>query len=85
MKLVIILVLLIMSVMVVVGTFLISSVTSYHIDDYKQQMAAVFTTDFIQALNDKASLPDGASQMKDMIDGLFGICRHRYIPEFSTF
>ncbi|MCX7614274.1 MAG: cell wall metabolism sensor histidine kinase WalK, partial [Clostridiales bacterium] len=89
MKLVIILVLLIMSVMVVVGTFLISSVTSYHINDFKQQMAAVFTSNFISALNEKANLPDAVSQIKDVMtaySGAAGIDTYRnfYILDGNT-
>ena len=39
MKLVLVLVLLIVSVMAVVGTFLINSVISYHIQEFESQMA----------------------------------------------
>jgi len=80
MKLVLILILLIMSVMVVVGTFLVSSITSYHIDDFQQQMASVFTTDFIQTLQEKADKPDSLFQIKDMLtaySGSIGIDAYR--------
>ncbi|MDP4109608.1 MAG: ATP-binding protein [Bacillota bacterium] len=85
MKLVIILVLLIMSVMLVVGTFLISSVTSYNIDDFRQQMSSVFKTGFIKALNEKADQPDGAEQIKDVLmaySGSLGIDSYRSYRNF---
>ncbi len=89
MKLVLILVLLIMSVMVVVGTFLISSVTSYHINDFKQQMETVFKTDFIRSLSDKAAREDGVAQMKEVLtaySGSMGIDAYRnfYILDGDT-
>ena len=49
-KLVLVLVLLIVSVMAVVGTFLINSVTSYHIREFRSQMSSVFTSEFILTL-----------------------------------
>lgn len=54
MKLVAILVLLVISVMSVVGTFLINSVTSFYINEFSNQVALVFTTDFIKELNQNA-------------------------------
>ena len=53
-KLVLVLVLLIVSVMAVVGTFLINSVTSYHIREFQSQMASVFTSVFILNLEQNA-------------------------------
>ena len=58
-KLVLVLVLLIVSVMAVVGTFLINSVTSYHIRSFQSQMASVFTSEFIMTLEQHAD--DGAA------------------------
>lgn len=55
MKLVVILVLLVVSVMAVVGTFLINSVTSFYINEFSNQISLVFTTDFIQTLDKNAS------------------------------
>lgn len=57
MKLVAIFVLLVISVMSVVGTFLINSVTSFYINEFSNQLALVFTTDFIKTL-DKTSKSD---------------------------
>ena len=58
-KLVLVLVLLIVSVMAVVGTFLINSVTSYHIRSFQSQMSTVFTSEFILTLEQHAD--DGAA------------------------
>ena len=64
-KLVLVLVLLIVSVMAVVGTFLINSVTSYHIREFQSQMASVFTSEFILTLEQNAG--DGGA-LQDMIE-----------------
>ena len=64
-KLVLVLVLLIVSVMAVVGTFLINSVTSYHIREFQSQMASVFTSEFILTLEQNAG--DGGT-LQDMIE-----------------
>ena len=64
-KLVLVLVLLVVSVMAVVGTFLINSVTSYHIREFQSQMASVFTSEFILTLEQNAG--DGGA-LQDMIE-----------------
>jgi len=61
-KLVLILVLLILLVMAAVGIFLINSVTSSNIDEFKSQMTTVFTTDFIVTLQNANSGGDMAAQ-----------------------
>ena len=53
-KLVLILVALILSVMAIVGTFLVSSVTEYNISEFQDEMANVFTQDFILSLENTA-------------------------------
>ncbi len=52
MKLVLIMVLIMISVMAVVGTFLVNSVTTYNIDNFLSQMTMVFTPEFITKLED---------------------------------
>ena len=54
MKLVLILVLMIVSVMAVVGTFLINSVSTFYIDSFYTQMQSVFTTDTIRSMQEAA-------------------------------
>ena len=45
MKLVLIFVLLIVSVMVIVGTFMLNRVSVYYFDDFTEQMNSVFSAD----------------------------------------
>ena len=67
MKLVLILVLLIVSVMAVVGTFLINSVNTFNLDSFYEQMQGVFTTDTIRSMQEAAAEP-GVSGLKTIID-----------------
>ena len=64
-KLMLVLVLLIVSVMAVVGTFLINSVTSYHIREFRSQMSSVFTSEFILTLEQNA---DDHGTLRGMIE-----------------
>lgn len=63
-KLVLILVALILSVMAIVGTFLVSSVTEYNISEFQDEMANVFTQDFILSL-ENAAKEGGSASLKD--------------------
>ena len=67
-KLVLVLVLLIVSVMAVVGTFLINSVTSYHIQEFRSQMYSVFTGEFILTLEQNAARLDDGAALRDMVE-----------------
>ena len=67
MKLVLILVLMIVSVMAVVGTFLINSVSTFYIDSFYTQMQSVFTTDTIRSMQEAAAAPD-AEGLRTIID-----------------
>ena len=62
MKLVLILVLMIVSVMAVVGTFLINSVSTFYIDSFYTQMQSVFTTDTIRSMQEAAAAPDARAR-----------------------
>ena len=53
-KMVMILVLLILALMTVVGSFLINGVGNYYIDDFYEQMNRTFSQDFILQLQDLA-------------------------------
>ena len=66
MKLVLVLVLLIVSVMAVMGTFLINSVTSYNIQEFQSQMSAVFTSEYILTLEQKVGA--GAPAIQEMVE-----------------
>lgn len=89
MKLVLVLVLLIFSVMAAVGTFLVSSVTQYNIDEFKQQMESVFTQSFIQKMQEESRQEDGASQLYSIVGAYsapLGISENRcfYILDGET-
>lgn len=67
MKLVLILVLMIVSVMAVVGTFLINSVNTFYLDNFYEQMQSVFTGDTILSL-EEAAAESGADGLLTIID-----------------
>ena len=67
-KLVLVLVLLIVSIMAVMGTFLINSVTSYHIEEFQSQMSSVFTSEFILTLEQNAEGGEGGAALQGMIE-----------------
>ena len=71
MKLTLILLLLITSLMAVVGAFLTTSVSSFYIDTFYQQIDSVFGEDqksFVADLRSGATAPDGAERIKEMLD-----------------
>ena len=72
MKLVLVLVLLVISVMAVVGTFLINSVTAYNIDDFHNQMKVVFTQEFILSLQNNASADNAPETLREMLEAYSG-------------
>ena len=70
MKLMLILLLLITSLMAVVGAFLTTSVSSFYIDAFYEQMNQVFgqgNADFVFSLQDAAGQSDGVATMQDML------------------
>ena len=67
MKLVLILVLMIISVMAVVGTFLINSVNTFYLDNFYEQMQSVFTTDTILSM-EEAAAENGADGLITIVD-----------------
>jgi hypothetical protein len=69
MKLTLILLLLITSLMAVVGAFLTTSVSSFYIDTFYQQINSVFGEEqdsFVADLRNSATSPDGAERLKEM-------------------
>ena len=71
MKLMLILLLLVTSLMAVVGAFLTTSVSSFYIDTFYQQMSEVFSVsnrDFVDSLRREAAQDDGASRINDMLE-----------------
>ncbi len=72
MKLVLVLILLVVSVMAVVGTFLINSVTAYNIDEFKTQMTEVFTQEFILTLEKSAGEEQPVQSIAEKLEAFSG-------------
>ena len=68
MKLVLIMVLLIVSLMTVVGAFLMNSVTGYYINDFYGQMADAFGGDNADFLQDLQVPTEGETDGAAMLD-----------------
>ena len=67
-KMVMILVLLILALMAVVGSFLINGVGNYYIDEFYDQMTRVFSQDFILELQEEAKSSNGSpDQLKQLL------------------
>ena len=76
MKLTMILLLLITSLMAVVGAFLTTSVSSFYINSFYQQMDGVFGQDnpeFYTALCREAARPGGLENVREMLEGSAGL------------
>ncbi len=70
MKLMLILLLLITSMMAVMGAFLTTSVSSFYINTFYQQMADMFGQehrDFVDSLRSEAAQPDGAERIQSVL------------------
>ena len=63
MRLVSILVLLIVSVMVIVGTFMLNQVSVYYFNDFTEQMNSVFNAELFAMLKNEASAENGAERL----------------------
>ena len=66
---------LITSLMAVVGAFLTTSVSSFYIDTFYEQISAVFSDDsdgYVSTLRARAAEPDGAAGIKEMLEGRAG-------------
>ena len=75
MKLTLILLLLIISLMAVVGAFLTTSVSSFYIDTFYQQMDSVFGStrrEFIISLRSEAAQTDGAERIQEILEANAG-------------
>ncbi len=93
MKLVMIMLLLVTSLMAVVGAFLMTSVTSFYIDEFYEQMSETFgesNASFVHALRSEAAQEDGAQRVQNMIEtysgtlGIDGRNRNYYIFDAKT-
>ena len=73
MKLVMILVLLILSLMMVVGAFLINSVTAFYLEDFYSQMSEVFQEPLLyHDLTTPSEEEDGAQQLFQVLEAYAG-------------
>ena len=72
MKLVLILVLLIVSVMAVVGTFLINSVSTFYLENFRTQVESVISTDMLRSLEEDTAAADGANSIRDVLRANIG-------------
>ena len=74
MKLVMIMVLLILSLMLVVGAFLINSVTAFYLEDFYTQMSEVFEDPLLihDLETETEGEEDGASQLRQVLDAYAG-------------
>lgn len=68
MQLVLTLVVLIVAVMIVVGTFLINRVSTYFFDDFTEQMNSVFTANVYTALKNEAASENGAERLETVLE-----------------
>ena len=94
MKLVLIMLLLITSLMTVVGAFLMTSITSFYIDEFYQQMNETFGASnetFLKTLHSEAAREDGLERVQSMLNtayaGALGInfqTRNYYILDGKT-
>ena len=66
-KMVMILVLLILALMTVIGSFLINGVGNYYIEEFYIQMEQTFSQEFIVQLRQLAAKTGGAAQMKQLL------------------
>ncbi|MGI6038717.1 MAG: cell wall metabolism sensor histidine kinase WalK [Clostridiales bacterium] len=70
-KLVLIMTLLMISIMAVVGTFLISNVAVYHLDEFSDQMVSMFQNEeFVSRL--RIAVADGADGLSKVLDAYSG-------------
>ena len=90
MKLVLIMLLLITSLMAVVGAFLITSVSSFYIDTFYEQVNRTMDADFVRTLRSEAAQEDGAERLQSILEantGALGIdynTRNYYILDGAT-
>ncbi len=89
MKLVLVMVLLVVSVMAVAGSFLINSITNFYIGNFREQVASVFDQDTIGKLDALAKGENAEKKIKGMLEAYatsLGINRYRnyYILDGKT-
>lgn len=68
MRLVLVLVLLIVSVMAIVGTFMLNQVSVYYFDDFTEQMNSVFNAEVFAMLKNEAQAENGAERLNAALE-----------------
>ena len=72
-KLVLLFILVILSVMLTVGTFIITNVTRFYYSDFMSQIeTAVFTEEFIPQLSEAAEAENGAEKLSELLEAASG-------------
>ena len=72
-KLVLLFILVILSVMLTVGTFIITNVTRFYYTDFMSQIGtAVFTEEFVPQMTDAASSEDGGQRLSELLEAAAG-------------
>ncbi len=72
-KLVLLFILVILSVMLTVGTFIITNVTRFYYTDFMSQIStAVFTEEFVPQLTEAASSEDADSRLSELLEAAAG-------------
>ncbi len=72
-KLVLLFILVILSVMLTVGTFIITNVTRFYYTDFMSQIGtAVFTEEFVPQLTEAATAEDGAQKLSELLEAASG-------------
>ena len=74
-KLVLVMLLLMVAIVAVVGTFLINGVSVYHLNEFSEQMAGAFSqrSELVGALRAAAGEPEGAEAMSEVLRAYSGV------------
>ena len=71
-KLVLLFILVILSVMMTVGTFILSSVTRFYYNDFMSQMENTFDDSFKERLNDAVNSENSSDKLKELMEAHYG-------------
>ena len=71
-KLVLLFILVILSVMMTVGTFILGNVTQFYYNDFMSQMEGTFDENFKTQLNDAVNSNDTEKKLKELMEACYG-------------
>ncbi len=66
-KLIMVMMLMMMTVMAIVGVYLVNSLESYHENEFYEKMTSVFTTEFIESMQARASGEEAGQRLYDYV------------------